>query len=94
MKFLTNLKINIQRWNYRRKYKSGEKVDLEQQVKAIQKADALSKKRKCRLWVLRIRPGKFQVCTKGDLKATLKVYGLRYRYNIYEIGDPIVHITK
>ena len=76
------------------KYKSGERVDLERSLKAIEKADKLSKKRKCKLWVIRIMPGKFRICCKADVKHILRVYGMKAQINMYELGDVIVHITK
>lgn len=93
-KFLTNIKIEFQRWKFRRKYKKGSKVDVDNQLKAIEKAEKLSKKRKCRLWVVRISPGKFRVYSKGDVKAILRKVGLKGRINMFEINDSVVHITK
>ena len=91
---LQNIRINFQRWQFRRKYKSGSRVDLERQLKAIEKANLLSKKRKCRLWVIREMPGRFKICSKGDVKHILKIFGKKSQVNMYELGDVIVHITK
>lgn len=92
--FFTNIIIDIQRWNYRRKYKRGDKIDVENQLKAIEKAVALSKKRKCRLWVVRIMPGKYVIRTKGDVKAILRRIGMKGRIDLFQISDSVVHITK
>ena len=94
MKLLTNLKIDFQRWMYRRKHKSGTKVDLKNQLKAIEKAETLSKKRKCRLWVIRIMPGEYVIRSKGDVKAMLRRVGLKGRIDLFQISDSVVHITK
>lgn len=94
MNWLKNLKIEVQRWNYRRKFNSGAKIDLDAQVKAIEKAEALSKKRKCRLWVVRIMPGKFKIYTKADVKAVLRRIGMKSQVDLYDIGEYVVHITK
>lgn len=92
--FLTNLKIEIQRWIYRRKYKSGSKVDLEKQLIAVERAEKLSKKRKCRLWVVRVRPGKYIIRSKSDVKAILRSIGLKGQINMFEVNESVVHITK
>jgi hypothetical protein len=98
--FLTNIKIDFQRWNYRRKYKSCNKVDLENQLKAIEKAEKLSKKRKCRLWVIRLMPGIYKIYSKGDLKGIIrrlklnKLSKANNEINIYQLSEVIVHITK
>jgi hypothetical protein len=94
LKKLRDIKIKIQMWNFRRKYKSGAKIDLEMQLKAIQKADILSQKRKCRLWVLRIMPGKYRIGTKADIKVILRSIGMHHTIDMYKIGNEIVHITK
>lgn len=92
--FLDNLKIDIERWNFRRKYKSGTKVDLSNQLKAIEKAEKLSKKRKCRLWVVRIMPGEYIIRSKGDIKAILRRIGMKGRIDLFQINESVVHITK
>lgn len=93
-KLIENIKIDIQRWNYRRKYKSGTKVDLQNQLKAIEKAEALSKKRKQRLWVVRVMPGEYVIRSKGDVKAILRRIGMKGQINMFEINGSVVHITK
>jgi hypothetical protein len=93
-KVIENIKIDIERWNYRRKFKSGTKVDLEKQLKAIEKAEILSKKRKIRLWVVRLMPGEYKVLAKGELKGALNILGLKHRLDIHQLNDVIVHITK
>lgn len=91
---LQNIRIEFQRWRFRRSYNSGSKIDIEKQTKAIEKATRLSQKRKVRLWVIRLMPGKFRICSKGDVKYLLKTYGMKAQVNMYELGDVIVHITK
>jgi hypothetical protein len=93
-KKLRDIKIKIQMWNFRRKYKSGEKVDLDKQIAAIKKAEALCIRRKCRLWVIRVMPGKYLIRSKGDVKSLLKAYGLRSTVDMFQLSDVIVHITK
>lgn len=94
MNWFKKIRIDLQRWNFRRKFNSGAKIDIEKQTKAIQKAEELSEKRKCRLWVVRILPGKYKICTKADLKAILRSIGMTQKVNIYQLGEYIVHITK
>jgi hypothetical protein len=93
-KKLRDIKINIQMWNFRRKYKSGEKVDLDKQIEAIKKAEGLCIKRKCRLWVIRVMPGKYLIRSKGDVKALFKAYGIKHTVDMFQLSDVIVHITK
>jgi hypothetical protein len=73
---------------------SGGKADLENQLKAIEKAKKLSSKRKSRLWVIRLLPGKYRICSKGDLKSILRNLGMKQEINIYQVSDPIVYITN
>lgn len=93
-KQIQNIRINIQRWVFRMKYKSGSRKDLEKSLKAIEKAERLSKKRKVRLWVIRLMPGKFRICCKADVKHILRVYGMKAQVDMYKLSDVIVHITK
>jgi len=93
-RIINNLKIEIQRWNFRRKYKAGDKVDIQNQLKAVAKAEKLSQKRKCRLWVVRLMPGKYKIYSKGDVKAVLRRLGLKGKINLFENSDVVVHITK
>jgi hypothetical protein len=93
-RFIDNLKIEIQRWNFRRKYKAGDKVDIKNQLKAVAKAEKLSKQRKCRLWVVRLMPGKYRIYSKGDVKAVLRRMGLKGSVDIFSNSDIVVHITK
>lgn len=93
-KFLINLKISIQQWDLKRKFAAGDKVDIQNQLKAIEKAEKLSKKRKCRLWVVRLMPGKYRIYSKGDVKSALRRLGLKGRVDLFEISGVVVHITK
>jgi hypothetical protein len=93
-KFTKDIKRNIQRWNFKRKYKNGIKVDLDKLTQAIEKAELLSKKRKCRLWVIRVMPGHYAIKAKGDVKAAFRAYKIMDQVNMFELGDVVVHITK
>lgn len=93
-KRIKNLRREFQRWNFRRIYESGKKVDCKNQLKAIAKAEKLSKRRKCRLWVIREMPGKYWIYSKGDVKAVLRRLGLKGRIDLFELSDTVVHITK
>lgn len=94
IKKLQNIKISLQQWNYKRLYKKGMKVDIENQLKAVNKAEKLSKKRKCKLWVVRLMPGRYKIYSKGDVKSTLRKLGLKGRVDIFQNSDVVVHITK
>ena len=91
---IQNIKIDFQRWIFNMRYKSGSRRDLEAQLKAIQKATKLQKKRGIRLWVVRIFPGKYGIYPKGEVKSVLKRIGLTGRINMFQQDDFIVHITK
>lgn len=94
MNWLRDLVIEIQRWNYRRKQKRGNKIDIDRQLYAIKKAERLSVKRKCRLWVVRIKPGNYRIYSKGDVKAVLRRIGLKGQIDMFSINGSVVHITK
>ena len=94
MKFIKDLVIDIQRWDYRRRQKKGSKIDAEMQLKTIEKAERLSRERKCRLWVVRIEAGKYCIYTKSDVKAVLRRIGIKGNVDIFSINGSVVHITK
>jgi len=91
---IRDIKIEIQRWWFRKKYKSGAKKDLEEQTKAIDKAITLSQKRRCRLWVIRVRPGKYVIRSKGDVKTIFKTLGVKGKVDLFQLSDTVVHVTK
>lgn len=94
MATLTDVKINWQRWLHRLRRARFEKVDAKRQLRFIEKAEKLSKRRKCRLWVVRMSPGNYRIYTKGDVKAVLRKIGLKGRINLFTINGTVVHITK
>jgi hypothetical protein len=94
MKFIKSIIIDIQRWSYRRRQKRGSMTDAENQLKTIAKAERLSKKRKCRLWVVRIEAGRYKIYTKADVKAVLRRIGIKGNVDIFSINGSVVHITK
>jgi hypothetical protein len=94
IKWLRNIRIEFERWNYRRQIRKGEKMDAQVQLQVIEKAERLSKQRKVRLWVVRIAPGKFKIYTKGDVKAVLRRLGLKGRIDLFSVNGTVVHITK
>jgi hypothetical protein len=94
MNWFKNIKIELQRWNFRRKRKHEDKIDLVRQLEAIEKAEKLSQKRKARLWVIRVNPGEYVIRSKGDVKAILRRLGLKGRIDLFSINDTVVHITK
>lgn len=93
-RYVSDLRITYQQWRFGRKYKSGDKVDLENQLKAVEKARKLSEKRNCRLWVIRIFPGKYRICSKADVKAVFRNNGISTSINLFTLNQVIVHITK
>ena len=94
IKQIQTLKIKYQQWIFNNRYKSGSKIDLEKQLQAIEKANKLTLKKKCQLWVLRVRPGRYKICTKADAKAILRTYGLEAKVDLFQLGGIVVHRTK
>ena len=94
MSWVTNIKIDIERWLYRRRKARQESRDITQQLKHIAKADKLSFKKKCRLWVVRIEPGRYRIYSKADVKAVLRRLGLKGRIDLFSVNGTVVHITK
>lgn len=88
--FITNIKINFQRWQFRRTSKN----HAERQLRTISKADRLTKKHGNRLWVVTFDRGKFLLFTKPEMKAAMKRIPESLRINMYQTNDYIVHITK
>jgi len=94
MNWFKKVKIEIERWKFRRDFNKGQKRDAEQQLRVIEKAERLSKERKCRLWVVRVEPGKYVIRTKADVKAILRRIGIKGYVDVFTPSDTIVHITK
>jgi len=91
---LTKIRINIERFFFRIKRDKAAKKDIVEQLKIINKAEKLSKERKCRLWVVRIEPCVYRIYSKGDVKAILRKIGLKGRIDMFSINGSVVHITK
>ena len=94
MNWFNKLRVDIERWNYRRQRKHEDKIDIDAQLKAIARAEKLTVKRKCRLWVVRIKPGAYRIHSKGDVKAVLRRLGLKGQIDLFNINGTVVHITK
>lgn len=91
---LTTSRINLERWIYRRKRRHEDSIDIDRQLAAISKANKLAKKRKCKLWVIRIKPGSYRIYSKGDVKAVLRALGMKGRVDMFSINGTVVYITK
>jgi hypothetical protein len=94
MTWINNIRIEIERLRYRRSKARKESRDISRQLKYIAKADKLSLKRKCRLWVVRIEPGRYRIYSKSDIKAVLRRLGLKGRIDLFSVNGTVVHITK
>jgi hypothetical protein len=88
--YIKNLKIDFQRWMFRRRSNH----HAERQQKMIRKADKLSKKYKKRLWVITIERGSFLICSKPEMKKVMQQIPALLRINMYQTNDYIVHITQ
>lgn len=68
--------------------------DEKRKLRAVKRAVVLSERCKTRLWVLKIRPGKYRICLKSEVKDIIRANHLATRVNIFTVGGPIIHITK
>jgi hypothetical protein len=94
MNILTNLKINLQRWNFRRKQRKAKRIDADKMAKTCIKANLMSKETKIRLWVLKVADGDYRIFNKNQVKGALRSMGLQSLINMYQPNQYIVHITK
>ena len=92
MKFITNLKIEIQRWRYRRKIKIAKEKDADKMAKAIIKANFQTQRSRKRLWVIKLDYADYVICTKQQVRAYLRKIGLMVNY--MQTNEYIIHITK
>lgn len=90
MKFFENIKIDIQRWFFRRKISR----DAVVMKKVIEKANRISERTKKRLWVFKIDACDYRIYTKAEMKGALRSLHLQTRINMYQTNEYIIHITK
>jgi hypothetical protein len=89
-----NLKIDIQRWNYRRKQKKAKRLDLDKMAKAIIKANLQSERTKKRLWVIKFAPADYQILVKPQVKAFFRTIRPMINVNFYHTNEYVIHITR
>jgi len=87
---LENLKIDFQRWIFRRRLRQ----DANVMQKTILKADRISERTKKRLWVFKIDASDYRIYTKPEMKGTLRSMKISHLINIYQTNEYIIHITK
>lgn len=90
MKFIDKIKIDLQRWIFRRNIKR----DAEVMGSVIKKANRISEKTKKRLWVFKIDNCDYRIYTKAEVKGTLRSMHLQTRINMYQTNEYLIHITK
>ena len=89
-RFLINLKIDYERWLFRHR----SDAHIPNQMKAIAKANRLSKKYHKRLWVITLEPGRYLIRSKPEMKTIMRQIPDVAKINMYQINDYIVHITQ
>lgn len=97
MGIINEIKVEIQRWIYRRRRQSFKSNDDSSMLKAINKADLHTAKNGQRLWVVKIAPGDYRIYTKGQVRSffrDLKTYLPGENVNIYKTSEYIIHITR
>lgn len=94
MNLLTNLKIDYQRWMFRRKQSHNKENDIKLRLKAIEKANKMSERSKKRLWVLKMDICDYRIFTKTEIKSAMRRFNQIMRINYYQTNEYIVHITK
>lgn len=92
MKFLRDIRIEIERWNFRRKAKKAVDYDHERMGDAVIKAKLTSEKINKRLWVIKLAPGDYVIYTKQQVRAFFN--RLQLRVNYMQTNEYIVHITN
>lgn len=90
MNFINNIKIDFQRWIFRRNIKR----DAEVMKKVVEKANTISEKTHKRLWVLKIDACDYRIYTKAEMKGALRSLHLQTKINMYQTNEYIIHITK
>lgn len=94
MKWLTNLKIEYERWQYRRKQRKAREHDADMKAKAILKASMMSEELGKRFWVVKHGESNYGVYLKSELKGALRSLGLSQLINMYQPNEYIIYITR
>ena len=96
MGLINEIKIELQRWIFRKRRQSFKINDDKAMLAAIERAEQFTARRGNRLWVVKISPGDYRVYTKGQVKTFFRSlkHLLPENINIYNTSEYIVHITK
>jgi hypothetical protein len=94
MKWLRNIRIDIERWIFRKRSARNQKRDISVQCKYIRKANRQSKRANKQLWVFRFGPSDYFIFTKPQVKSAVRDMHVAARINIHQTNEYIVHITK
>jgi hypothetical protein len=92
--YLIDLKINFQRWNFRRKTRRKATKDIDAHMSAIRKADKLSNLTKKRRWVVKLDICRYVILTKPQVKRKLGVLGQRLHFNYNQTNEYVAYITN
>jgi len=90
MKWIENIKIDLQRRKFRRNIKRDAHI-LE---KVIDKAEHISQRLKKRLWVFKVDAADYRIYTKSQMKGALRSLHLQNESNMYQTNEYVIHITK
>lgn len=91
---IRNLKIEIERWQYRRKQRKAHKLDADSKAKAIIKANLMTEKTNKRFWVIRHGDSNYGIYSKCEVKGILRSLHLSQLINMYQVNQHIIHITR
>jgi hypothetical protein len=89
---IRDIRIEIQRWIFRRKQKRAKAHDADRMAKAIIKANLKSKQANKRLWVVKMTQAEYVILTKQQVRVFFQRLGLRVNY--MQTNEYIVHITQ
>jgi len=89
---IRDIRIEIQRWIFRRKQKRAKAHDAESMAKAIITANIKSKKANKRLWVVKMGYADYVILTKQQVRVFF--YSIGYKANYMQENEYIVHITQ
>lgn len=92
MRLIKDIKIEIQRWNFRRKQRKASSHDHDMMAKAILKANAITERTNKRFFVVKLSYSEYAIFTKQQVRTFFNRLGIKTNY--MQCNEYIVHITK
>lgn len=94
MDWLKRQRIEIERWNFRRKQRRELRRDAGVHCRFIRRANKQSRKTGKQLWVFRFAPCEYYIYTKPQMKSAVRSLHIGSKINIHQTNEFIVHITQ